>query len=170
MITTVALALLTQAQAPYPLNTKVPEFIGTQWINVDKPISLASRRGKVTLVHFWTFACYNCKNDLPALKTLTSEFKSKDVLTIGIHTPEIAIEKDVEQVKKNITKLGITYPVLIDGEYKNWNAWKTNMWPTLYVLDKQGRLRGGWKGEMNYNNQRGEDKMRKLINELLKEK
>jgi thiol-disulfide isomerase/thioredoxin len=166
MITALAITLVSQ----FPMNTKVPEFIGSEWFNAEKPITMASRKGKVTLVHFWTFACYNCKNDLPALKRLTSDFKSKDVVTIGIHTPEIEIEKDIEQVKKNISKLGITYPVLIDGDYKNWKAWKNQVWPTLYVLDKEGKLRGGWIGEMNYNNQGGEEKMRKLINQLLAEK
>jgi thiol-disulfide isomerase/thioredoxin len=166
MIALAALTIVTGLQ----VNTKAPEFMGDIWLNSEKPISMASRKGKVTLVHFWTFACYNCKNNLPAMARLTAEFKSKEVITVGIHTPEIAIEKDVEQVKKNVVKLGISYPNVIDGEYKNWKAWKTNVWPTLYVVDKQGVIRGGWIGELNYNNQNGEGKMRSLINQLLAEK
>ena len=164
------LATLPLVQTNDLVGKTAPEFIGKQWINAEKPLSMAERKGKVTLVYFWTFACYNCKNNLPAVQRLTDDFKKSGVVTISIHTPEIKEERDVANVKKAVEKYNIKYPVLIDGEYLNWKAWGTDMWPCLYVLDKHNKLRGGWKGELNYGGQLGESQIADLITKLLKEK
>ena len=147
-----------------------PELIGKEWLNAEKPLKLEDRKGKVTLVYFWTFACYNCVNNLPAIKNLSENYKREGVETISIHTPELKEERDVANVKKAVEKYKIKYPVLIDGDSANWKAWDTNVWPCLYVLDKHNRIRGGWRGELNFNNQGGEGKMAQLIRQLLNEK
>jgi peroxiredoxin len=169
MITPV-IALLLLGQQNSPVGKTAPEFIGKEWINSEKPLTMANRKGKVTLVYFWTFACYNCQNNMPAVKRIAAAFKQEGVETISIHTPEIAEEKVVANVKKAIEKRSIKYPVLIDGEYANWKAWGTGMWPTVFVIDKQNKIRGGWEGELNYNGQNGEAKISQLVRQLLKEK
>lgn len=166
MLTILAATLISQLK----MDHLVPELTGDQWLNTEKPIKLADRKGKVTLVHFWTFACYNCKNNLPAVKRLTERFKKDGVITIGIHTPEIEIEKDFVKVTEQTQKLGIEYPVLFDGKLENWNAWKLDCWPTLFVIDKKGRFRAGWRGELNFNGQDGETKIRDVVIKLLAEK
>lgn len=149
-------------------NKTAPEFIGSEWLNTEKPITMASRKGKVTVVHFWTFACINCKHNLPAIQHIYEKFKDRGVEVISIHTPELAEEKDVANVKKAVEKYGIKYPVLIDGKYENWKAWKTEYWPTLYIIDQQNKVRGYWAGELNYNGQGGEEKAIAYIEQLLK--
>jgi alkyl hydroperoxide reductase subunit AhpC len=168
-MTAILLSAVLLAQGENLVGKPAPEFIGKEWMNTDKPLKMSDRKGKVTLVYFWTFACYNCKNNLPAIKNLTEAFKKEGVETISIHTPELKEERDVANVKKAIEKNGIKYPVLIDGDFSNWKAWQTNVWPCLYVVDKHNRVRGGWLGELNYNNQGGEEKMMQLIRKLLKE-
>lgn len=168
MITSL-ISVLLLSQGDGIVGKVAPEFIGKEWLNADKPPTMAGRKGKVTLVYFWTFACYNCKNNLPAVKNLTEAFKKDGVETISIHTPELKEERDVANVKKAVEKYGIKYPVLIDGEMANWKAWQTNMWPCIYVVDKNNKIRGGWRGELNYNNQGGEAKISTLIKQLLKE-
>ena len=46
-----------EAQQPIEMNAAAPELLGGPWLNTAKaaPIKLASRRGKVTIVEFWTF-------------------------------------------------------------------------------------------------------------------
>lgn len=45
------------AQEPYVLDVAPPDLVGGPWLNTPKaePIKLASRIGKVTILHFWTF-------------------------------------------------------------------------------------------------------------------
>ena len=148
-----------------------PELIGDSWLNVPKgsKLSLASRKGKVTVVHFWTFDCINCQRNLPAYARWQKRFAAKGVLVIGIHSPETAAERDSANVANKLKELGITYPVLIDSELKNWNQWQQRIWPAIALIDKQGRARCGWEGELEYRGAGGEAKLTRLIESLLKE-
>jgi thiol-disulfide isomerase/thioredoxin len=147
-----------------------PELTGDSWLNLPKgsTLSLASRKGKVTIVHFWTFGCINCKRNLPAYDRWWKRFADKGVVVIGIHTPETEAERDPANVAKRVKELGIAYPVLLDSDHRNWNRWQQRIWPAIYLIDKQGRVRYLWEGELEYQNAGGEAKMTRLIVELLR--
>ena len=89
-----------------------PELTGDSWINLPKgsTLSLASRKGKVTIVHFWTFGCINCKRNLPAYDRWWNRLAGNGVVVIGIHTPETEAERDPANVAKKVKELGIAYP------------------------------------------------------------
>jgi thiol-disulfide isomerase/thioredoxin len=154
---------------PHTLNTVAPPLTGGPWLNTpqEKSLSLADRKGKVTVVHFWTFACSNCRANIPIYNRWQTQFASQDVAIIGVHTPELAHEKAVANVRREIQKLNIKWPVLIDGDYANWNRWKQEYWPTVYLIDKHGKVRYQWIGEMG---EAGEKQMTRRIEQLQKEK
>lgn len=62
------------------------------------------------------------------------------------------------------------FPIAVDGQRKNWQAWGNNMWPSVYLIDKQGFVRHWWYGELNWEVGDGEKYMRERIEELLAEK
>ncbi len=156
---------------PVILDLPAPELVGTSWINTpDKsPIKLSSRKGKVTIVHFWTFGCINCKHNLPIYTRWQKKFAHRGVEIIGVHTPETDEEKITSNVFREVKRIGITYPVLIDRTGKNWNRWKQQFWPTVYLIDKNGHVREYWEGELEWNNGGGENILYNKIEELLKE-
>ena len=148
-----------------------PELVGGPWINTPngQPISLASRKGKVTVVEFWTFGCSNCRANLPAYAKWHQQFKDKGVEVIGVHTPEFDSEKQVANVKAQVQQLGIDYPVLLDNGSQNWRNWKQQYWPTVYLLDKAGNIRSKWEGELDYGGAKGSAQMTAQIEKLLAE-
>ena len=158
-------------EQPTPLNVTAPEFVGGPWLNRpgDEPISLASRRGKVTIVHFWTYGCYNCQNNLPAYARWHKQFAGRDVVIVGVHTPETSSERVSSNVVKHVKEFKIEYPVLFDQAETNWRRWQQRYWPTVYLIDRQGKIRFRWIGELNYGNKQGEARMAQLVEELLKE-
>ena len=89
---------------------------------------------------------------------------------LGIHTPETNHERSPGNVKSNASKEGLRFPIVIDGKNENWNAWGNSMWPTVYLIDKQGYVRFWWMGELNWQGFEGEKLMRKRIEELLAER
>jgi hypothetical protein len=86
-----------------------------------------------------------------------------------VHTPETPGERKSANVTREIRRLGITYPVLLDPKGENWNRWGQRFWPTVCLIDKHGRVRYRWDGELEYERAGGEAKMARLVNQLLKE-
>jgi thiol-disulfide isomerase/thioredoxin len=147
-----------------------PEFArGTKWLQ-SKPLTLASLRGKVVIVHFWTFGCINCIHNYPAYKAWQEKFDGKDVAIIGIHTPEFEHEADVKQVLAKAKKNGLKFPIAVDNDGQNWKNWKNRYWPSIYLIDKKGRVRYRWEGELDSAKAKGERLMRQRIEKLLAEK
>ena len=140
-----------------------PELATGAWIN-SEPLTIRSLKGRVVLIEFWTFGCYNCRNTLPFVKRVYEKYSSKGLTIIGVHSPEFEAEKKIETVRSEVASLGIRYPVVTDNEYANWNAYNVNAWPTIFVLDKSGKIRWTHIGEGAY------DEAEKLIQNLLDEK
>jgi len=126
-----------------------PEFAKGTWINSD-PLTLEKLRGHVIVVEFWTFGCYNCRNTLPSVKEWDAKYRDRGLTIIGVHTPEIGNEYNLDNVRKEVPALGIKYPVVTDNDYQTWKAYDVEAWPTIFVLDKQGRVRWVHVGEGRY--------------------
>lgn len=139
-----------------------PELSNGQWIN-SEPLTLKNLQGRVVLIEFWTFACYNCRNTLPTVKKWDAQYRDKGLTIIGVHTPELDYERNVDNLRKEVAALGITYPVVTDNDYSTWQTYKVEAWPTLFVLDKEGRVRWTHVGEGAYNET--EDVIKKLLAE-----
>lgn len=151
----------------YPL---APELIdaGVTWIQ-GGPLTLEQLRGKVVAVHFYAFQCINCKRNLPHYQAWFEDYSDKDLVIIGIQTPETASERVAARVAAAAEIEGIRYPIMLDGDASNWKGWSNTTWPTVYLIDKQGFIRRWWQGEMNWKETRGEQQMRQTIEQLLSE-
>ena len=139
-----------------------PEISSGMWIN-SEPLTLKSLRGRVVLIEFWTFACYNCRNTLPSVKKWDAQYRDKGLTVIGVHTPELDFERDLDQLRREVAGLGIKYPVVTDQDYSTWKAYKVEAWPTMFLLDKQGRVRWTHVGEGYYDET--EEVFKKLLAE-----
>ena len=154
------------ARAQFPAGVRAPELVGSTWFNSAEPIRLDGRAGKVTVVHFWTFGCINCKRNLDAYNRWHTRFQPESVLVLGIHSPEFSHERNAANVKEHVRKFSIEYPVLMDNDWANWKRWRQQYWPAIYVVDKAGRVRYRWAGELGAN---GEETIAKQIEKLLGE-
>lgn len=86
-----------------------------------------------------------------------------------MHTPETSAERVPESVVAKVEEAGFGFPVVVDNDKRNWNAWGNSMWPSVYLIDKRGRLRYWWYGELNWNGAGGQTIMAEKIKELLAE-
>jgi thiol-disulfide isomerase/thioredoxin len=128
----------------------LPEFQGiSQWLN-SAPLSIANLKGSVVLVQFWTFACINCQRTLPDVVRWHQQYAAHGLKVIGIHTPEFAYEREVNNIQRALQQHKITYPVPVDNDYKTWNAYSNQYWPHLFLADRQGVLRYDHIGEGAY--------------------
>ncbi|MBI2795669.1 MAG: redoxin family protein [Gemmatimonadetes bacterium] len=142
----------------------LPDFAGgTAWLN-SAPLDRADLKGKVVVVDIWTFACSNCQAALPSVKALHAKYASRGAVVIGVHTPELKVEYERANVERAVAKLGVTYPVVLDNDYKIWNALGNRYWPSIYIVDRRGRIRYRHDGEGDY------DQQDKVVQQLLAER
>jgi cytochrome c biogenesis protein CcdA/thiol-disulfide isomerase/thioredoxin len=143
-----------------------PDFMQTQdWFNTPgmKPLSLASLRGRVVLIDFWTYTCINCIRTLPYLKAWDASYRRDGLTIVGVETPEFAFERDAGNVSNAIKQFGLRYPVAQDNEMGTWNAYGNEYWPADYLIDAHGQVRYAAFGEGDY------DKTETAIRALLAE-
>jgi cytochrome c biogenesis protein CcdA/thiol-disulfide isomerase/thioredoxin len=122
------------------------------WLNTPagRPLSLASLKGKVVLVDFWTYSCINCQRALPHLEAWYREYQKYGLVIIGVHTPEFAFERVIGDVRRAVHSLGVNYPVAIDNSYLTWENYGNQQWPSEYLIDQTGQLRYIDAGEGDY--------------------
>lgn len=153
----------SSGESVLPVEGELPSLSGAvEWLN-SAPLTAEELRGKVVLVDFWTYSCINCLRTLPYVRAWAEKYKDQGLVVIGMHAPEFAFEKNINNVKKATADLKIGYPVAIDNDYKIWRAFNNQYWPAHYFIDAKGRIRHHHFGEGNY------DESERVIQQLLAE-
>jgi thiol-disulfide isomerase/thioredoxin len=142
---------------------ELPNLSGAvAWLN-SPPLNRDQLKGHVVLIDFWTYSCINCLRSIPYVRAWADRYKDSGLVVIGVHTPEFAFEKDLDNVKRAVAEFKITYPVALDDDYKIWKAFNNSYWPADYLIDATGKIRHHHFGEGKY------DETEEQIQELLKE-
>lgn len=142
---------------------EMPSLAGAvQWLNSPE-LTTESLHGKVVLVDFWTFDCINCQHSIPYVNEWAKKYEKDGLVVIGVHTPEYPFERVIDNVRKNVEKLGLNYPIAIDNDYTIWRAFNNQYWPAHYFIDADGKIRYTHFGEGGYETQE------KVIQQLLSE-
>ncbi|MEE9351469.1 MAG: redoxin domain-containing protein [Thiotrichaceae bacterium] len=148
LLFTLLLSSIIQAKDKQ-IATPAPEFThhaAKDWIN-SKPLTLESLKGKVVLLDFWTFECWNCYRSFPWLNALEKQFAEEDFQIIGVHSPEFKHEHDRKQVEAKIKEFELHHPVMMDNDFSYWKALNNRYWPAYYLIDKEGLVQGKFFGE-----------------------
>ena len=145
---------------------QLPRIDGVNaWLNTpgERPLADGDRAGKVNLVDFWAYSCINCQRSIPGIQKLHETYGDLGLQVIGVHSPEYAFEKEVDNVRGGAANLGITYPVAVDSDLTTWRNFDNHYWPAHYLADSSGELRQVKFGEG------GEATTERLVRELLRE-
>jgi cytochrome c biogenesis protein CcdA/thiol-disulfide isomerase/thioredoxin len=121
----------------------------TGWLNTPGDAEPALT-GKVVLVDFWAYSCINCQRAIPHVKAWAAAYGAAGFDVVGVHTPEYAFEHVPANVEAGTKRLGITYPVALDNDYKTWDAFDNESWPADYLIDATGEVRFVGVGEGDY--------------------
>lgn len=153
---------VTREDQVYPIAPDI--FPGMEWISQQRFDSLGELHGKVVMVDFWTLGCINCQRALPHVVDLYDKYKNEGFVVIGVHAPEFAYERKRENIIASIEKFGITYPVVLDNDFRIWKNYNNRYWPAQYIIGRDGTLRHHYIGEGAY------EEMDHIVQQLLKEK
>ena len=107
-------------------------------------------RGRAVLLDFWDYTCVNCLRTLPYMREWHRRYGPLGLALVGVHAPEFSFARSRENVEAAARELSIEYPVVLDNEYRAWQAFATKYWPTKYLVDAAGYLRYSCEGEGRY--------------------
>ena len=145
-----AVLLWPISSAAQPDPAVVPEFPEKlDWLNTAGPIKMKDLKGKVVILDFWTLCCINCIHILPDLAKLEKKYPN-ELAVIGVHSPKFDNEKDTKSIRKAVLRYEIAHPVVNDADRKIWDRYGVESWPTMAVIDTDGKVAKGFSGEGNY--------------------
>jgi thiol-disulfide isomerase/thioredoxin len=145
----------TSDPPPAPtLGRPAPDWRNASWLNTDHTLTLRELRGRVVLLNFWVFTCYNCTNTVPSLVDFDRQYRDRGLTLIGIHTPEFppyAGEHDRANVQRALGQYRIRYPNAQDNDRRTWDLYGIRFWPSFVLIDKRGNIRYEGVGEFHLN-------------------
>ena len=107
----------------------------------NKKVNLKDYRGKVVMLNFWATWCGPCREEMPSMEKLYKQFKEKGFVIIAVASGE-----DINSVNKFIKQYNLTFPALIDSEYKVTDNYKVWALPTTYFINPRGQIIGKAQG------------------------
>lgn len=116
-------------------------------------LRLQEQRGRVVMVNFWATWCGPCKIEMPHLVRLYEKYRASGFQLLGVN-----IDDDPRNAMAGATKLGITFPVLLDGDKRVAKLYDLSTMPTTLLIDRDGTLRHVHRGyregyELTYDQQ-----------------
>ena len=136
-----------RAANPFRNRTEFPDFPkGLDWLNSKKPLTKQDLKGKIVILDFWTYCCINCMHILPELKILEKQYPN-ELVVIGVHSAKFDTEKDTENIRNAMRRHEIEHFVVNDADHKIWDNLGVSSWPTLVLIDPEGKVLGGHSGE-----------------------
>ncbi|MDA1177949.1 MAG: thioredoxin-like domain-containing protein [Planctomycetota bacterium] len=135
---------------PFDRRVDVPEFPSeVEWVNTSKPVQLKDLRGKFVILDFWTYCCINCMHVLPELKKLEQAYP-QELVVLGVHSAKFEAEKDSQNIRDAVQRHEIAHPVVNDHQHEIWKTFGVRSWPTLLLIDPEGKAVFGRSGETTF--------------------
>lgn len=128
----------------------VPAKVAPQFTLDDldqNPRSLDEFRGKVVAINFWATWCPPCREELPSMQRVFSEYEGQGFIILGVNVGE---EWDV--VAPFLDPLGLEFPILFDMDSGVLSQWAAYGLPTTYILDRDGNITHRIDGGRDWDN------------------
>src|SRR4051794_12395057 len=117
-------------RVPTTSSIPAPGFpTGVPWVNV-APLRMDKQRGRPVLVEFFDFLRVPSLHTLPYLKAWHERYEQAGLRVVTVHTGSHEVSRDEDAVRDAIARLGIEHPVLIDSEFRLWQAYGNEGWPS----------------------------------------
>ena len=99
-------------------------------------------RGKPVVIRFWADWCRFCEGEMKAIERVWQRHKDQGLMVIAVNAGQ-----NRQDVAAFISKIGVTYPALLDEKAAISRQYGVVALPTTYFVGADGRIRGKVLGE-----------------------
>lgn len=99
--------------------------------------SLSDFQGKVIVLDFWATWCEPCAKAVPTINEWKRRVSDSDFVFRGINTDT---SEPLEKIEKDMKRLQMDYPTLLDKDWKMTDFYKVEGIPCLLVFDRSGKI------------------------------
>jgi peroxiredoxin len=99
-------------------------------------LKLSEHRGEVIMLSFWASWCDPCKQGMPVLNDIYLRYRDEGFTLLSIN-----IEKDPDKATKELRKMQVSFPVLLDPTNEVSEKYEVQEMPSTYLIDRDGNLR-----------------------------
>jgi thiol-disulfide isomerase/thioredoxin len=139
------------------LGAPAPRWHELSTVRGSLPSDVAELRGRVVVIDFWASWCIACRLAIPTHNTWHDRYSARGLTVVGITTDpaEYAMQASVA--------LGIDYAVASDAGGGTSRAYRAIAIPTLFVVDREGKVRDVMVGYSSDRLARVETTLRELV-------
>lgn len=124
-----------------------PEFPQSlEWLNLSEPLRMAQLRGKVCALAFVNAGSAWSQQRLGDLATLRARHGER-LNVVAVHVPRFENERDPRRVAKRLHRQKLEFPIAHDPDWTLWQQYGIEAWPTVVLIDGEGRIRERWVGD-----------------------
>lgn len=143
-----------------PAGSDAPPFIVERMEG--EPLALTSLKGKVVVINFWATWCPPCRDEMPYLLSLVKEREADGVSLIAVNNDDMDVQK--EAVSAYVKQFPDLKRWVGFGRPEIGYVYKVEALPSVYVLDRNGRLVASHQGQAS------ESQLRRWIEKALEAK
>lgn len=152
------LACLSPLAGAEAINVPTPDF--TLESRSGENLRLEDHRGEVVMLNFWASWCGPCRQEMPLMDELYSQYKD-----LGFTILAVNVDENREEAHRFLDKVPVNYPILYDPESSVSELYEVQAMPTTVMIDRNGNAR-----YLHYGYQPGyEDEYEQQIRELVRE-
>ena len=151
------LFLVATAHADISQGT-APDF--TLKSNSGENLRLSELRGEVVMINFWASWCGPCRQEMPLLEQLYSEYQPLGFTILGVN-----VEEDSSKAKALLSDIPVSFPVLFDTQSQVSKLYDVVAMPSTVLVDRDGNVRYLHHGYKPGYEQTYQEQVRALIRE-----
>ena len=99
-------------------------------------LRLSEFRGEVVMINFWASWCGPCRQEMPLLEELYTQYNPMGFTILGVN-----VEEDSGKAKQLLKDIPVSFPVLFDTQSKVSKLYDVVAMPSTILVDRDGNVR-----------------------------
>jgi peroxiredoxin len=157
-LATLAIASAGASASLPPVGKAAPDFAAKS--DSGRNVRLSELRGQVVLINFWASWCSPCRQELPLLNKIYTQYRSAGFTLLAVNVDDN--RRDADAMLK---RLNLRFPTLFDGTKSVAKLYGVDTMPATLVIDRDGRVRYVHRGYYDGYERKYEQQVRELLKE-----